>query len=336
FGRSLDLRWRRTSYSGITAAAHDEQVGSEPEDPGPGDEPVGGTVGSGTLDANPLSGEARRLSLWSDLPAGAAFGTFVHGVLERTDFRAADLDAALADAIAAERLGLPVDGAFDGTADELLADGIRAALTTPLGPLADGVSLSSIGRPDRLDELGFELPLCGGDEPAGEVLIEDIAAVFAESSGSPGLSGYAERLRGDPLLASHLRGYLSGSLDLVMRRPGPEGDRYFVADYKTNRLGVSGQPVTLGHYRPEALAVEMQRAHYPLQAALYLVALHRYLRWRVPDYRPESHRGGVLYLFLRGMAGPDVPMFGADPCGVFGWRPPAAMVTRLSDLLAAG
>ncbi len=26
----------------------------------------------------------------------------------------------------------------------------------------------------------------------------------------------------------------------------------------------------------------MERAHYPLQALLYLVALHRYLRWRLP------------------------------------------------------
>ena len=51
----------------------------------------------------------------------------------------------------------------------------------------------------------------------------------------------------------------------------------------------------------------MQRAHYPLQALLYTVALHRYLRWRLPDYDPDRHLAGVLYLFLRGMAGPDTP-----------------------------
>ncbi len=37
----------------------------------------------------------------------------------------------------------------------------------------------------------------------------------------------------------------------------------------------------------------MQRAHYPLQALLYLVALHRYLRWRLPGYDPAAHLGGV-------------------------------------------
>ena len=45
-------------------------------------------------------------------------------------------------------------------------------------------------------------------------------------------------------------------------------------------------------------------AHYPLQALLYAVALHRMLRWRQPGYDPDVHLGGVLYLFVRGMAGP--------------------------------
>ena len=53
------------------------------------------------------------------------------------------------------------------------------------------------------------------------------------------------------------------------------------------------------------MAEAMLHAHYPLQALLYGVALHRYLRWRQPGYDPERHLGGVLYLFVRGMCGPD-------------------------------
>lgn len=79
------------------------------------------------------------------------------------------------------------------------------------------------------------------------------------------------------------------------------------------------------------MAVEMVTAHYPLQALLYSVALHRYLRWRQSDYDPSSHLGGVLYLFLRGMIGASTP----PGCGVFSWTPPAALVIELSDLLAA-
>jgi hypothetical protein len=51
------------------------------------------------------------------------------------------------------------------------------------------------------------------------------------------------------------------------------------------------------------MAAEMLRAHYVLQALLYAVALHRYLRWRQPGYDPQQHLGGVQYLFVRGMVG---------------------------------
>ena len=74
-------------------------------------------------------------------------------------------------------------------------------------------------------------------------------------------------------------------------------------------------------------------AHYPLQALLYSAALHRFLRWRLPGYDPGLHLGGVLYLFLRGMAGPGTPTQAEVPCGVLSWRPPAALVAELSDLL---
>ena len=109
---------------------------------------------------------------------------------------------------------------------------------------------------------------------------------------------YAPHLR-DPALGGVLRGYLTGSLDLVFRLPG---DRFFLADYKTNKLAAPGETLTSWHYRPDALQTEMVAAHYPLQALLYVVALHRYLRWRLHDYDPDAHLGGVLYLFVRGMS----------------------------------
>jgi len=125
--------------------------------------------------------------------------------------------------------------------------------------------------------------------------------------------------------APALRGYLSGSIDMVVRLDGP---RYVVVDYKTNRLAHGD--LTALHYTRAAMAAEMLRAHYPLQALLYCVALHRYLRWRQPGYDPAVHLGGVQYLFVRGMVGPSTPV----GCGVFDWQPPAALVVALSDLLA--
>ena len=77
----------------------------------------------------------------------------------------------------------------------------------------------------------------------------------------------------------------------------------------------------------------MAEHHYPLQALLYLVALHRYLRWRLPCYEPAGHLGGAAYLFVRGMAGADTPAVEGNPHGIFSWRVPPALVTALSDLL---
>ena len=137
------------------------------------------------------------------------------------------------------------------------------------------------------------------------------------------MAAYAARLA-DPSLRGQVRGFLTGSIDLVIRVEGP---RFAIADYKTNWLGPADEPLRLAHYRPGALTEEMSRAHYGLQALLYTVALHRYLRWRLDEYAPERHLAGVLYLFVRGMAG--------DPgYGVFAWRPPGALVTALSDVLS--
>jgi exodeoxyribonuclease V beta subunit len=148
------------------------------------------------------------------------------------------------------------------------------------------------------------------------------------------LSGYAATLAG-PALATRLRGYLTGSLDLVFRLRGKGcEERYFVVDYKTNWLGPPGEALSAWHYRPAALEAEMCRSHYVLQATFYLVALHRYLRWRLPAYDPSAHLGGALYLFLRGMTGPVSAAQDDQPSGVFAWRPAVELVTSMSDLFA--
>jgi len=356
FGRSLDLRWRRASYSSLTAWAHgDPEVGSEAEEPGTTDEPLAGSpapvepgarrdgAGDGT-DSEARAGagvdEARLRavrSLWSDLPGGVDMGTFVHRVLESTDFAAPDLEGELTRAIGAAR----ARAAAGVVPTDAVVAALAASITTPLGPGAGGTTLRRLARADRLDEMGFELPLAGGDRSTTmrAVSTTDIARLVERHEpdvpGGP-LAGYGERLR-DPLLGTDLRGYLTGSLDLVFRAPAGGGtQRYYVVDYKTNWIGAPDEELSAWHYRPAALDAEMQRMHYPLQALIYMVALHRYLRWRLRGYVPDVHLGGALYLFLRGMSGPETPLVDGAPCGVFSWRPPAALVIELSDLFEAG
>ncbi len=364
FGRTLDTAWRRTSYTALTAQAHaahgahlaamtgtDEPAGttaapgvlSEPEQEGVLDEPdaapaTGGAGAGGTAGTGP--DPATVASPMAELPLGAGFGTLVHAVLEHVDTTVATTD----DGLRAELVGRTATELRRQPADVdpgQLAEALVPVLRTPLGPLAGGRALADIAPHDRLSELDFELPLCGGDTPAGRLTLSGLAAALRRhlGTGDP-LHGYAEHLDGPDLAGQPLRGYLTGSIDSVLRVDG----RFVVVDYKTNWLGPHGltgrEPLTAAHYTFPALTTAMVEAHYPLQSLLYAVALHRYLRWRLPGYAPQEHLGGVGYLFLRGMCGPATPVTGdgplAAPCGVFAWRPPSALVTELSDLLEGG
>jgi exodeoxyribonuclease V beta subunit len=334
FGRTLDRRWRRTSYSDMTARAHEAPVGSEPEEAQLADEPDGPELAAAGEVATDLEAAALAASPAAllELPAGVAAGTLVHQVLEATDFAAPDLDAELTRALRT------VPGRRAVALGDLspIVAGLRGALHTPLGPLLGDGSLRDVSRADRLDELGFELPLAGGDAPVDQLTPELIARVLREelAEGDP-LRAYARHLD-DRALRQGVRGFLTGSLDLVVRIASAEGPRFAVLDYKTNWLGEPEEPLTAWHYRPQALISEMHRRHYGLQALLYLVAAHRFLRWRVAGYDPARHLGGVLYLFLRGMSGPETPVLHGARCGVFSWPAAPGLVTRLSDALDAG
>ena len=338
FDRRLDRDWRRASYSSLTALAHEAPAAtSEPEDDVQDDEAevdvvegVGG-VGDASDAARPGTGPGPLLSPMADLPSGTAFGTLVHAVLETVDLPAAAEDpaAAVDRAVAAELGRRPMTGVDPDT----LGPAVVAVLTTPLGP---GWALRDVPSGSRLAELGFELPLVGGDTPrprAAAVTLAGVAdLVRRHLPADDVLAAYPDALAG--LAGSALRGYLTGSVDAVLRRPD---GRFVVVDYKTNWLGPIGpagaDPLTTAHYAPARLVPAMVRAHYPLQALLYGVALHRFLRWRLRGYDPDRHLGGSLYLFLRGMAGPTTPVVDGHACGVFAWEPPPTLTAALSDLL---
>ena len=326
FDRAVDTEWRRTSYSGLIAAGDDApgagaSVGSEPEATGKDDEPDAPQADV----EEPAVPDAAATSPMAELPMGAAFGSLVHAVLEDADPFAPDLRTELLEHVTEQLRWWPVQA--DPVA---LAEGLLPLHHTPLGPLAGGLTLGEIGLADRLRELTFELPLTGGDLAGpgrAEAKLGDLAPLLRAHlpAGDP-LAAYADRLEQPALGDQALRGYLTGSIDVVLRLPS---GRFVVVDYKTNFLGPA-----VADYSRERMAEAMLHSHYPLQALLYGAVLHRYLRWRLPGYDPGTHLGGVLYLFVRGMTRPDTPDSGGSPAGVFSWQPPVALLVALSDLLA--
>ncbi len=119
------------------------------------------------------------------------------------------------------------------------------------------------------------------------------------------------------LVPGQLNGMLKGFIDLVFAH----GGRYYVADYKSNWLGAGDAA-----YGAEAMRDAVLAHRYELQYALYLFALHRLLRSRLPDYDYDRHVGGALCLFLRGT--------GAPTRGLHLERPPRALMDALDALFA--
>ncbi|MFY0732365.1 exodeoxyribonuclease V subunit beta [Pseudomonas sp. NFX15] len=120
------------------------------------------------------------------------------------------------------------------------------------------------------------------------------------------------RVAAEPVL---LNGMFKGFIDLTFEHDG----RYYVADYKSNWLGVDDMA-----YTAQAMEQSILDNRYDLQYVLYLLALHRQLKVRLADYDYDRHVGGALYVFLRGTRAPSQ--------GVFFARPPKELIERLDRL----
>jgi exodeoxyribonuclease V beta subunit len=262
----------------------------------------------------------------ADFPRGAAAGDCLHRILERLDYRQ---EPGAPDNLPVVEAELGRAGLGDQPLAPLL-DGLARVLQTPCGGALGGFRLGELEVERRINEMAFDLCL-------DRVRATDLAAVFREHpDGSLG-QAYAERLEALPV---DCRGYLTGSIDLVCRAVGSGGEeRWWVVDWKSNWLGRrdgEGRPLACGpsHYDQRTMAEVMVSHHYPLQAHLYLVALHRYLLWRWPGYAPERDLGGYAYVFLRGTPGPEAAkaLPGAVP-GMVVEQPPAGRVLALHRAL---
>jgi len=117
--------------------------------------------------------------------------------------------------------------------------------------------------------------------------------------------------------AARLNGMLKGFMDLVFEHEG----RYYVADYKSNWLGPDDAA-----YTAEKMRAQILHSRYELQYVLYLFALHRLLKARLPDYDYDRHIGGAVYIFLRGGRAPGQ--------GLHIERVPRELIERLDALFA--
>ena len=224
-------------------------------------------------------------------PHGPRAGRFLHELLQDLaergfgQIRQPSMVARLQRRLAAEALpGAETLAAALAVGEESGSAALALALQGWLtevaeAPLPGGGTLAGVSQ--RLAEMEFWMP--AQRVPTTEVDALCCTAWWPEVA-RPAL---AERWQ---------QGLMMGFADLVFE----QGGRYWVLDYKSNRLGDDDAA-----YTDEALRQAVLAHRYDVQAALYLLALHRLLRQRFgAAYEPEHQLGGALLMFLRGLQGP--------------------------------
>jgi exodeoxyribonuclease V beta subunit len=210
--------------------------------------------------------------------AGSRFGVVMHAVLENADF-------------AAWRDWQPGDPAPDGQADvivQALREGGYAetdiddglAVLVPLvgqtlcTTLPEGVRLADVPAASRRAEIEFHFAMQPTAVPALLALLHRHGLLRHRSA-------FGTRAR--------LEGLMTGLIDLTYGHDG----RWYVLDYKSNQLPA---------YDAAAMQQAMVHSEYDLQALIYTLALHRWLRFRLGDaYDYARDFGGIRYLFCRGL-----------------------------------
>lgn len=234
----------------------------------------------------------------ADFPRGSEAGTFLHGLLEW----------------AARRRFLRLDEARDMIARRCAVRGwethidaldawLRSMAVTEWHPeLAGSPVLRLDALQSSLAEMEFWLPVC-------KVSVTGLDRII--------VAGSFDQAARPALQADQLNGLFKGFIDLTLEHDG----RYYLIDYKSNDLGPK-----LRDYRPDALLDALCAARYDVQMLMYVLALHRQLRARLPDYDYARHMGGAIYMFLRGRDAPGQ--------GLLSLCPPQDLIESLDTLFA--
>ncbi|WP_158885508.1 UvrD-helicase domain-containing protein [Rhodanobacter sp. L36] len=291
--RSRPFQWLH-SFSGLarhaTAAITIDDSGAADEVGMGGDEIVGAVV-------EPVD-DARLLVVYPW--RGPRFGDAVHRVLEsaRPGLVWPDQRALLAAQLNAQ--AIKSNGA---SPDDMLERIGRLIDRSRHADLGDGLRLIDVAPEHRIVEFEFQFPV----QQVSLARLRQLCTVHGEHGVVPA-----------SLDTTTLNGMLTGFADLIVEWRGS----FHVLDYKTNWLGAR-----LQDYRDDSLNVSMAEHHYPLQALLYTVALHRYLRQRLDGYTAASQLGDSWYLFVRAL--------GLEPgLGVWRHRWPPALIEALDDAFA--
>jgi len=310
--RHNHARWWTASFSSLTRGL---EAGSQSEEAGT-DAGIDAAIHSEHGEADIALGyvgqteSALELGLYQQFPKGARYGTLLHDLLEWQALQGwplANANSAAPVQLAWQQLLERKTRGLNLTAQEsaVLFDWLPCILRSPF-PLDSAVSgvaplvLQQLDAHSQWPEMEFNFSAAGVASAWLDGLIR--------SHVLPGLPRPGLQPR-------ELQGMLTGFMDLVCKH----GGRYWVLDYKSNWLS---------SYTNDVLNTAVLDKRYDVQYVLYVLALHRLLKSRLPGYDYDTHIGGAVYVFLRGIDG--------EGAGVHAMKPPKNLILQLDAAFAGG
>ncbi len=234
-------------------------------------------------------------------PRGLEAGRFFHAILEEMQhigFRhCAEHTASMEEALAhnLQNFGYPP------TWRKTLLKHLKLLLSLPLlesagpnaaankhRPFANAFRLANLDREACSAEIAFHFILDEKHKQGHKAKqAKELPAQLASS-----LSALQNNTSLSVLQKGDKTSFLHGFIDLVFA----DKSRYYILDWKSNFLGPEA-----AYYRFDFLEKNMRESGYVLQYYIYTDALDRFLAQRLTEYQYESHFGGVLYIYLRGL-----------------------------------
>lgn len=254
-----------------------------------------------------------------NFPKGSQAGTFLHTLFEHLNFERGELDKHSAsqysnlEAFIHSKLGLSrlVEDWQLEAWSTYLATWVQAVLQAPL---VASIQLAQLNESAYFSEMQFYFSVKQFQSLRFNILLNEHLGTNTDID------------------FSSFEGHLKGAIDLVFEA----NEQFYILDYKSNYLGASPSD-----YQIEALAIAMEEHRYDVQYVIYSLALHRFLKQRRKQkYDYQRDFGGVIYLFLRGLAienntlelPAQAPSFQEGmPTGVYYVKPPAELILALDE-----
>ena len=285
--KKIDTSWRISSFSSMSKKSDSSENQAQDYDT---------FIEKKTEDIEPQAKVEK--SVFS-MPKGAVTGNIFHEILESYDFTETNKKI-LPDLVEKKCMQY----GYGKEWNSIITETVCRVLSAPLCTDNPAITLSKIGRKDRISELSFYFPI-------EKLNVEHLKKAMLSDVSLP------SAFKKDMENFSFVPGFMKGYIDLIFRING----KFYMVDWKSNHLGNAPED-----YNDNAIIDVMAKEQYFLQYYIYTIALDKYLSRRIRDYDYRTCFGGVFYIFLRGV-GHNTSLF---PHGIFSNKPSYDAIKALS------